>query len=369
MNALTFIIICLLLLKGSYLEVVSPALYSLLNVLTFVAITFFLFLLIINKNIKVKLTNLLILLSLFFCMLVSSFYNFESIKSGGWNALMTIFVLFILSSIKKGSDGFNLYKIEKIYLFITITFLTISYILYILGAQFATSHTQYILSGPYLNQNTMSVNLFCLSIIGCLIVNEKNKYYLIPLIIIIFISIFLTMSRAGILFSIFVSLIFFGKNRFIIFLPFLPFLPAIGLYFLPTDFYSRFESKALEAGSSGRLEFVNQVFLDKSDNIGSLLFGIGVNNTTFELHGDTLSAHNSYISYFSDFGLLCFSLLFIYIILILRNVERKSMLYMIFLLGYAFFETTLFKGLSLSFFLFCLLANNEYKKTYTNNSI
>lgn len=366
MYALTFIIICLLLLKGSFLEVVSPTLYSLLNVLTFVALTLFLFILILKKNIKVNLTNMLILLSLFFFMLVSSFYNFESIKSGGWNALMTLLVLFLLSSVKPNKDDFDFYKIEKSYLFITVIFLMTSYMLYILGAQFASSHTQYILSGPYLNQNTMSVNLFCLSIIGCLIVKEENKYYFVPLLLIIFLSIFLTMSRAGMLFSIFVSLIFFGKNRIILFTPF---LVAIGLYFLPADFYSRLESKTLEAGSSGRLDFINQVFSDKLDNIGSLFFGVGVNNTVFKLHGDTLSAHNSYISFFSDFGLLCFSLLFMYIALILRKVERKSMLYMLLLLGYGLFETILFKGLSLSFFLFCLLANNQRKKKYVSNTV
>ncbi|KKM23933.1 hypothetical protein LCGC14_1610160, partial [marine sediment metagenome] len=286
------------------------------------------------------------------------------IKSGGWNALMTLFVLFLLSSVRPNNNDFDIYKIEKSYFFITIIFLITSYMLYVSGAQFASSHTQYILSGPYLNQNTMSVNLFCLSIIGCLIVNEGNKCYLIPLLLIVFLSIFLTMSRAGILFSILVCLIFFGRNKIILFNPF---ILAIGLYFLPADFYSRLESKALKAGSSGRLDFINQVFLDKLDSLGSLFFGTGVNNTVFKLHGDTLSAHNSYISFFSDFGLLCFSLLFIYIILILRKVERKSMLYMIFLLGYAFFETTLFKGLSLSFFIFCLLANNQHKKQYASN--
>ncbi|MFV7784437.1 hypothetical protein ACNPKB_10135 [Shewanella marisflavi] len=363
MYGLVTIIMFLMLLSGSFIELVLPSLNSYLNVIILIFVVFLIITLIFKRDTKINSALFVATLVLFFFMLTSSIYNYDNIESGGWNALTVLFLLFLLTTLKPDFEGFDFCKIEKSYIVISIAFLVFSFVLYFLGAQFATAHTQYILSGPYLNQNTMSVNLFCLSLVGCLILREENKYYIVPLIFIFLVSIFLTMSRSGMLFSALLALVVFRKKV----LYFIPFFLGFGLYLVPETFYMRLITKTTEAGSSGRFGFIVNVFSEKFNNIDTLFLGSGVNTTVFQFHGETLSAHNSYVSFTADFGVLCFTSLLVYIILVLFKVNIKIMLFMMFLLGYAFFETILFKGLSLPFFLFCLLANYEYKKTYTNN--
>ena len=301
-----------------------------------------------------KLTkDLYLFLPLFFILLFSVFVNANQTEAGGLNT----FVLFITSLpflfIK--SRKIDFYYMYRCLFTICLFFLVLIYYYYLFGLQETPEHLSFILSGPYINQNTLAMILF--SLISLLMffypkINKglfKSKSFIL-LIFFLYLSVLLTQSRSAILLS--TILLLYCYRKYLIYIT--P-VSVLLLWLMPVSlidrsFVERASSKISEAGSSGRVDFWYKTFSDLTTNVVSFLFGIGVNNVTIKVDDISFSVHSSYVNFIANYGFLAsifMSFILIYIMYNSYKLSRLLFLIIFSILLYGAFETTLFSGYSI----------------------
>lgn len=310
--------------------------------------------------------------SLVLFLLISVFININYLHLGGFNTfilLLTSLPFFFLKPLSVNSK-----QLSKNLMVFSLVFLFVVYFYYLTGSQVILERISFILAGPYVNQNTLSMIL--LSLIALLLnfynrntVSRFKKTTFHMIIFILYLSIVLTQARAAML-SAGVLLLFYYRNKIFFVLPLLLILSFTVMYFNP-DISSRLLLKLTSSSSSGRVGFWVEVITAMLGDIKAFLFGYGVNNTMMEYQGGTLSVHNSYVNFLANYGFIAFSFLIMLLLYTLyKSYQASSLVFVsvISLLFYGLFETVLFSGYSVVWvtLLFIYYTRSEVKNAHIN---
>ncbi|SOB74541.1 hypothetical protein SAMN04488490_0020 [Marinobacter sp. LV10R510-11A] len=306
----------------------------------------------ISLGVKVY-NDLLFIVLLSVTLIFSMLVNVSSIEQGGYNTFILFVSCLVLLSTKINKINIDVIK-NKIAL-ITIIFLGAIYLFFILKIQPTPGLAVFILSGPYLNQNTTS--MICLALLVLLgSSNYRKSRFIEILMVVLFFSILLTQARAAFLCASIYLAFYFGR-RALISAPII--LLIITLYFLNNpESYSRVVIKLSDSGGSGRLEFWIKAFLDLTESVLPFMFGVGINQMMINLGDSTLSVHNSYINFFASYGVVALIVLLSYLFYIVSVSFRASKLLcasLIVFLLYGMFETVLFGGYEIVWIVFIIL--------------
>ncbi|MDO6675993.1 hypothetical protein Q4517_10600 [Tenacibaculum sp. 1_MG-2023] len=300
-----------------------------------------------NFSKKVKL-----LLPLLTFMILSVLLNSVYIEKGGYITfgLSTLSFMLLFINIKR----IDIRKLYNYISFIVFLFLFIIYYFYLMGLQVIPSHIFYVLAGPFQNQNQTGMILLCLSaIITSLQRSTKLNHIMLFLLTV---SIILTQSRAAML-GVFIILTFYYRKKLILLTPILIIL-SIQVIRLYADVFERLIHKITTGGSSYRVEFWTEALNNMQNNILTFFFGNGVNVTTVELYGESLSLHSSYVNFIVAYGWLATVFLILLIFYILYEAKKNDNLIfvsLLSLLAHGFFETSLFLGFSICWMSFILM--------------
>lgn len=342
-SSIVFIFLMIILRESILNNIIETTIFNFFILITVVSLLFF----------YMKLTEkILIFQFLIIIVLFSTLINASNIEKGGYVTLFLFFVSLIMLSFKFVSV--DIQKLNKAFLVTSLLFIIVLYTFYFLGIQLIPAHISYILAGPFVNQNTTSMIL--LGLFTMLVMLNSGSRLAHLLIFVLFISIFLTQSRAA-LFAALILFLFFYRKKILIFIPFfailvLVFVSQVG------DFSDRLLTKFSEAGTSHRVEFWLTTFSTLADSLESLLFGFGANVYRAELNGSFLSVHNSYVNFIGNYGLASFTVLVFLLTYILYDAFRYSQLLFVALLSllfHGFWETVLFSGFSMTWMVFILL--------------
>lgn len=314
----------------------------------------------INLNYFTK-YNFMILAGISILSLLSTFINIENIILPNLNAL--VFTLLLWSFLLISINSFNIDKFYFLLKSLIYFLLFISYTLFFLKIQEspdAYTFHQNILTGIFQNSFFASYVYFIFFVLVINFGRDKKEDYFILFLLLI--SMFLTLSRTGLICSLFILLILYLQNTKIILLGLL--LVCIAIFFndsyMVTKYYER-----LFSGTSNRIEFWSIVLKDSIVSIESFFFGYGPNQTIIEFNGGKYSAHNSYIALIGNYGyIFLIYVLFIVSVMIFKLKNNKKLLTsFLALLMFAFFDVSLFIGGTFGFFIYMFLYSMR-KKLY-----
>ncbi|MEM5557227.1 hypothetical protein AAHK07_01770 [Aliarcobacter cryaerophilus] len=307
------------------------------------------------------------LLFIFIMILTSTFINIDNIVSLNLNTVLFIFLLwsFLLLNINKFNRDKFYFLLKNIIYFI----LFISYILFFLKIQEspdAYTFHQNIFTGIFQNSFFASQVYFLFFILIINFGKDTKEDYLILFLLLI--SMFLTLSRTGLICSLFiVSLLYFRNIKIILILSI---LLLIALFFNESYIVSKYYER-LFSGTSNRLDFWLIVIEKSILNLTSLFFGYGPNQTVIEFEGTKYSAHNSYIALIGDYGILIFILVSTIISVMMYKIRNNKKLLISFfaLLLFAFFDVSLFVNGTFGFFIFMFLYSIRKKLHIYNKEL
>lgn len=316
-------------------------------------------------------------LTLVLLLFIPFFINIGELHSGGFNTFILLLTLLPFVFLKPLS--LNSKRLSKYLVVFSLVFLFVVYFYYLSGSQVLLERISYILAGPYVNQNTLS--MFLLSLIALLFnfynkqlgTKVKNQFFHL-LVFTLYFSIVLTQARAAML-SATMLLLFYYRKKILVVAPLL-FVVGFTLLFFNPNISERLILKLTNASSAGRVGFWVEVITTMLGDLKAFMFGYGVNNTMMEYQGSTLSVHNSYVNFLANYGFFTFSFLMLLLSYMLYKAYQASGLVFVSvfsLLFYGLFETVLFSGYSVVWvtLLFIYYSRTESKKNhaYFNHSI
>jgi hypothetical protein len=289
-------------------------------------------------------------------VIISFLINIPNLGIGSINSVASTILFFsvLFFCSDRNYDG----KISLVIKLLIIITGIISLYMYFAEKQVNTSFFA-VLTGPFENPN--SAGMYFLSLMLLLINWGKSDFlYYILLCFIVFLLL-LTLSRTCLLAAfIIIFFRFFKSNPKLMFGILLVVLLLFILLFYGSNLEGNLVLKVTEAGSSHRLDMWNDALGEVFDNVKNTLFGKGANTTKIYLNGHALSVHNSYINFFSDYGLISFILLISVLILMLFTVNDNLLVkssFVIFIAGC--FETSLFTSFSSIWITYILLYVNR----------
>jgi len=276
---------------------------------------------------------------LLICSIIfSALVNANNTSAGGLHTL--IYVIALLASLSFYSDRDCFRKISLIIKFLVIFTGTISLYMYFAGKQEYT----FCLTGPFGNPNR--AGMYFLSLMLLLI--NWGRGNISFFVVFCFVLILFTLARSSLL-SAFVIIIltYFKNNKKIIFTTALIIFLVYIFFFKNNALGELLLHKFIEAGSTHRTELWTEVLNETFSNAKNILFGRGSNTIILYIKDIQVSVHNSYLNFFSDYGLISFMLLIYFLFKALLNISDESLLKSsIAILIVGLFETVLFGGIS-----------------------
>ncbi|GAB1141935.1 O-antigen ligase family protein [Shewanella algae] len=334
----------------------------------------FLFLVTINSRL-----NKFFYIALFLVVvnLISININVNTQHPGG---IITFFIYsftLILLAVKKNSIDFIL--LNKLLGLVSCLFIFIVYYYYFSGLQ--QFNQFFILTGPFLNQNTTAMSSLALLTLN--VVTNRNKNLISSsLVFFLFIVIVMTQSRASLLAAtIIITFYFWSLYRWWVIVIYGILMTFIFSYLLANpDLFSHIMARLFESGTSGRTELWFKAYNILTEDIGSFMFGVGVNNLILSYGAsEDISVHNSYINHIANYGFLSTLILVLFIFsLLLSNLVRYRQVNIFVVSSFSLlltgmFETILFSGFNPIWItlIFIIYLSNilETKHAYTNIAI
>lgn len=303
---------------------------------------------------RVSFTKLITFVLFFLILqLIATLSNYDLIEIGGYKTLVIGSLNWLmLAAYFKEIDSEKLLRYIAL---LTILFLNVNYFVYFMQWQYIPQHLSFIFAGLFLNQNTTSMILLAL-LVFMVVLQKRSKLWIDILIIITYFTIFLTQARAALLAAT-LLLLYYYKKRLWLIVPLLIFaIEMVSL--ISSDFLDRFYLKITEAGSTHRVEFWMQVLKGMLEDFHTFFLGYGENRTVVNYLGNNLSVHSSYVNFFANYGFLVSLLLFLFLLYILYDAYKHSVLLAVglaVLLLHGVFETVLFLGFKVTWVTFIFL--------------
>jgi len=313
------------------------------------------------------------------CLVFISFVvNWYEQHVGGFNATLLLILSLLFIALKGREVKYNhIYNYTLVLAVAFIVFILFSVL--IIGDKGGGSLA---ITGPYENQNTLAMLSFSVLVLLGLVNIKSNKLSSVAdfILMLLFVVVLLTLSRAGILSSmIFLLGYSWLRYRFLMLFPLLILLFSLSILLINNGHFSEyFIHRITDSSGSGRTviwtEAAGIIFSDWC----SFLFGIGVNNLFFEYGGaDNLSVHNSYLNYIANYGVFALFFLLLFIFLKVRKVDAKNKVLFFSIasaLMYGMFETNIFVGVNsvwlvLLYSIYFLNSDGKVKNAYSGNTI
>lgn len=318
--------------------------------------------------------------SLFFLCVLSMVFllSLTDQHKGGGNSFLILSSTVLFLGFRARTLDYNFICNKLLYIAILyVLFISFYQVLVLRDASLAATE---VFKGPFSNQNTTAMITYSLMVfLGIFSILANQRRALIDLIIfMLFLIVLLTQSRAGALSaSIFLLGYSWIKYRHWLILPIGLFGVILALYLLNNDLLlERILVRLSDLSGSGRTQIWSEAYLKLTENYKSFLFGIGVNNMTFGYgKAEGLSAHNAYINFIANYGVIAFFFLVLFLFYILFKVKSVSTVLFFSILSslvYGVFETNLFTGFGPVWlvFLYSVYFYNSLRErnAYINNT-